>query len=507
MEQQLLGVIFSVPFILCLLLLSLLLLVYKFTGHGRINQLLPPSPPKLPVIGNLHQLGKLPHRSLRALSEKYGPLMLLHLGQAPTLVVSSADTAREVMKTHDTVFSNRPKTTAADIFFYGCVDVGFSPYGEYWRQAKKICVLELLSGKRVQSFHYVMEEEVKGLVDRIRCASLEGSSVNLSEMLVATSNNVISRCVLGRKADEEVGKSKYGELSRRLLQQFTDFSFGDILSSLGWMDYITGLVPKLKATSRAFDALLDKVIEEHNIRDKDDDERFAGNDFVHILLRHQKCDRLDIPLTRDNLKAILMDMFVGGTDTSSTTLEWAMAELLKNPNVARKVQEEVRSIVRKKPKVEPADIKQMYYLKCIIKETLRLHPAAPLLVPRETSSSVEIGRYRIPPKTRVLVNALAIQTDPKLWRNPEGFSPERFENNPTDYKCQEYHLIPFGGGRRMCPGITFGVTFMELLLANLLYWFDWKLANEEPGEDLDMTECFGLTVHKKVPLYVVPTLI
>jgi cytochrome P450 len=299
--QELHKVLFT-PLLSFVFLLSFLY-VFKRRRSGKPN--LPPSPPKLPIIGNLHQLGALPHRSLQALSKKYGSLMFLHLGNAPTLIVSSVDMAREIMKTHDVIFSNRPKITAANIILYGCQDVAFSPYGEYWRQARKISVLELLSLKSVQSFQYVKEEEVEALIDKIRRSCLKGVSVNLSEMLIATSNNIASKCILGQKFEEENGKSRFGQLSRRIMVLFVAFSFGDFFPSLGWIDVLTGLIPSLKAAFRELDAFFDQVIEEHETK-KSDDHQPNKLDFVDILLRLQKNSMLDFELTKDNLKAILM---------------------------------------------------------------------------------------------------------------------------------------------------------------------------------------------------------
>lgn len=490
-------------FVFFLIFLSFILFLFKLTTSRKLN--LPPPPPKLPVIGNIHHLGTLPHRSLQALSEKYGPLMLLHMGHVPTLIVSSAEAASEIMKTHDIVFANRPQTTAASIFFHGCVDVGFAPFGEYWRKVRKISVQELLGPKTVQSFHYVREEEAAGLIDKIRFACHSGTSVNLSEMLISVSNDIVSRCVVGRKADKEGGNSKFGELTRTVMVQLTAFSFGDLFPYLGWMDTLTGLIPRLKATSRTLDSLLDQVIEEHRSLESDGD-RCAQTDFLLALLQLQKNGKLDVQLTRDNIIAVVLDMFVGGTDTSSTMMEWAIAELVRNQTIMRKAQEEVRRIVGKKSKVEANDIEEMGYLKCIIKETLRLHPPAPLLVPRETSASVELGGYFIPPKTRVIVNAFAIQRDPSFWDRPDEFLPERFENNPVDFKGQDFQFIPFGSGRRGCPGALFGVTAVEFMIANLLYWFDWRLPDGATREELDMSEICGMTAYKKIPLLLVPSL-
>ncbi|XVF08813.1 hypothetical protein REPUB_Repub07fG0035700 [Reevesia pubescens] len=493
--------LYNNPLFLSLILLVSLLIWHKLAKEKKLN--LPPSPPKLPFIGNIHQLGKLPHRSLRDLSGKYGSLLLLQLGHNPTLVVSSAEMAREIFENHDIVFSSRPSTTAAKILLYGCSDVGYAPYGEYWRQVRKITVLELLSRRRVQSFQFVRDEEVEVVINKIRRASVKRESINLSQMMMAISNNIVSRCAFGRKLEEEDGSSKFGQLARRVMVLLLSFSIGDMFPYLSWLDVITGLIPRLKAVFGELDTLMDQIIEEH--RDMKSHGNITGEkDIVSIILQLQNDGLLDMELTQDNIKAILLDMFLGGTETTSATIEWLMAELLKHPNVMKKVQEEVRDVVGKKSKVDMDDVSQMEYLKCVLKETLRLHPIAPLLAPRETTASVKLGGYDIPSNLTVFINTWAIQRDPNWWEKPEEFIPERFENNPIDFKGQDFEFIPFGCGRRGCPGISFAIAAIEYVIANLLYWFDWELAAGENAVNLDMSEQYGLTVSMKVPLHVLP---
>ncbi|KAL4634178.1 hypothetical protein ACB092_04G180000, partial [Castanea dentata] len=491
-------------FLFSLLLLFSLLYFLKHTRGGKLN--LPPSPPKLPILGNLHHIGTLLHRSLHSVSEKYGPLVLLHLGNAPFLVVSSSEIAREIMKTHDTVLANRPQIRAARVLFHGCTDIAFCLYGEYWRQVKKICVLELLTLKRVQSFQNTREEEVSKLIKKVRDSCLKGVSINLSEFLIETSKNIITRCAFGKKFEDEDGKGRFSELPRKLAVLLTAFFWRDFFPSLGWIDILTGKIASLKSTFGELDAFLNQVVEEHKTM-KSDDEHPKTKDFVDILLHLQKNGMLDFELTHDNLKTILLDMFAGGSETTSTTLEWVMAELMKNPSIMKRAQEEVRRVVGSKSKIDLNDIYQMDYLKCILKEGLRLHPPVPFLVPRETSASLQFGGYDIPPKTRVFVNIWAIQRDPKLWDRPEEFLPERFKDNPVDFMGQNFKFLPFGGGRRGCPGLIFAVASLEYVLANLLCWFDWRLPTiNAQGEDLDMTEVNAITVFKKNPLHLVPTL-
>lgn len=182
-----------------------------------------------------------------------------------------------------------------------------------------------------------------------------------------------------------------------------------------------------------------------------------------------------------------------------------MAELARNPRVMKKAQDEIRNCVGNKGKVSESEIDHLPYLKKVVKETLRLHPPNTLLIPRETMSQFSINGYNIYPKTRIQVNVWAIGRDPNIWENPEEFYPERFtDKNPIDFKGQHFELLPFGAGRRGCPGILMGTATVELALANLLYCFDWKLSNGMKEEDMNMEEVAGLTVYKKVALELVP---
>lgn len=203
------------------------------------------------------------------------------------------------------------------------------------------------------------------------------------------------------------------------------------------------------------------------------------------------------------LNVFLQDMFAAGTDTNFITLDWAMTELMINPRVLKRAQAEVRSIVGERRTVSEDDLPQLDYMKAVIKETFRLHPPAPVLVPRESIEDLTIDGYRIPAKTRYFINAWAIGRDPESWQNPDMFEPERFMNNHIDYKGQDFELIPFGAGRRSCPAITFSTATVELALAQLLHSFEWELPPGVKVKDLDMTEVFGITMHKISPMIVV----
>ncbi|RWR75964.1 Cytochrome P450 71A1 [Cinnamomum micranthum f. kanehirae] len=424
---------------------SALIFLLKVNGQRAKKTDVPPSPPKLPLIGNLHQLGTLPHRSLHSLAGKYGPLMLLYL--------------------------------AAKELLYGCIDVAFASYGEYWRQVRKMCVAELLSIKRVNSFRSIMEEEVGLMIERISHSSSTGAAVNLDdELFLSLTSGSIARAALGKKyeGEGEEGRNKFADLVKELGILLGAFSVGDYFPLLAWVDVVTGLRGKLKRNSGELDRFLDQVIEHHLMRPSNGCDVGEQRDFVDVMLQVQKDSNNDIHLTRDNIKAIILDMFTGGTNTSALTLEWVMAELAKHPNVMKKARGEVRRVLDVKANISEEHLYQLNYMKSIINETL------------------------------LFINAYAIGRDPTSWENPEEFLPERFANNSIDFKGQDFQFIPFGAGRRGCLGLSFAITSLELALANLLYWFDWKLPQGLTEEDLDMSEAFGLTVPKKLPLYLVP---
>jgi cytochrome P450 len=200
-------------------------------------------------------------------------------------------------------------------------------------------------------------------------------------------------------------------------------------------------------------------------------------------------------------------VFAAGTDTSATTIGWVMSKLMKNPRVREKTQVELRQTFKEKELISETDLEELVYLKLVVKETLRLHPPSPLLVPRECTELTIIDGYEIPKKTMVLINAWAIGRDPQYWNDAESFIPERFEGNLIDFKGSNFEYIPFGAGRRMCPGMTSGLASVMFPVTLLLYHFNWELPNKMKSEDLDMTEDFGLTVGRKIELCLIPIVV
>ncbi|XP_060204544.1 cytochrome P450 71A4-like [Lycium barbarum] len=495
-------------FLVPLLVFIFFLRQWFFTTSNGQKRLIPPSPRKLPIIGNLHQLGSHPHRSLHKLSEKYGPVMLLHLGSKPVLVASSAEAARDILKIHDLVCSNRPNSSIANGLLYGSKDVAYSPYGEYWRQIRSVTVLHLLSNKRVQSYRDVREDETSNMIEKLRqgCDS-SNSVINLRDLLSCMTNNIISRVAIGRTYDEGEGGIDVKALLEELLELLGIFNIGDYIPWLKWVNEINGLNTRVKKVAKDLDAFLESVIEEHIIIRNKKREYSAGEakDFVDVLLEIQNGMETGFPLQRDSLKAILLDSFIAGTDTTYTTLEWVMTELLRNPRAMEKLQDEVRQLAQGKVEITEDDLGNMQYLKAVIKEALRLHSPVPLLVPRESMEDVKLLDYDIAAKTQIFINAWAIGRDSSSWDDPEEYRPERFLNNNIDVKGLNFELIPFGAGRRGCPAAAFAVVVIELALARLMHKFNFALPEGITKEDLDMTECTGLAIRRKSPLLAVAT--
>ncbi|KAL8147706.1 hypothetical protein AgCh_005143 [Apium graveolens] len=432
---------FCTPFALFLFLF----IVLKFAKVFRNDKLkLPPGPRQLPFIGNIHQMvGSLPHHILKDLANKYGPLVSLKLGEVSVFVVSSSEVAHDMMKKHDLNFVQRPHSLTTDIISYNSSNIGSSPYGDYWRQMRRI-----------------------------------------------------SRAAFGKKIND---REVFAMTLKEIMKLSSGFSVADMYPSLKFLHVISGVRSRLEKVHKEMDKILGRVISEH--RDRSDAD---PQDLVDVLLKTQKDEYLAPPLTDNNIKAVISDIISAGSETSSITIDWAMSEMLKNPSVMERAQSETRKVLEGRKNIEETMLQELSYLKQVIKETLRLHPAAPLLVARECREQCQLNGYDIPVKTKIFVNAWEIGRDPRYWADPHTFNPERFGNSSVEFKGTNFEYIPFGAGRRMCPGMLFALPIIELPLAQMLYHFDWKLPEGQKTEQLDMTEAYGITSGRKNHLYVIP---
>uniref|UniRef100_A0A2N9FRW8 Uncharacterized protein n=1 Tax=Fagus sylvatica TaxID=28930 RepID=A0A2N9FRW8_FAGSY len=378
-------------FLTFFLLVFMFLKLVKTYKTNKLKPKLPPGPWKLPIIGNvLHLLStpSLPERLGQDVWTPYPPTTWPHL-------------------------------LAPDIMSYGSTGIAFAPYGDYWRHLRKICIVELLNSKRVQSFRSIREEEVSNLICFI--SSNAGLPINLSEKIFSSTFGITARAAFGKKCKDQ---EAFITLVKENLEVAGGFSVSDVFPSLKFLHVVSGMRPKLEELHKKMDNVMENIVNEHKVvKAMKKTGKGKVDDLVDVLLNLQEHGDLEFPLTTNNIKAVILDIFIAGSETSSSTVEWAMSEMLKNPSVMEKAQAEV----------------------------------AP--------ESCEINGYGIPAKTKVIVNAWAIGRDPSYWTEAESFYPERFLDSSVDYKGVSFEFIPFGAGRRICPGITFATPNVELPLA------------------------------------------
>ncbi|KAL5998405.1 hypothetical protein ACLOJK_009345 [Asimina triloba] len=500
----------------------------------KTNQNLPPGPPGLPVLGNLLMLGDLPHHDLHKLAGEHGPIMYLRLGFVPTIVVSSPEAAQEFLRTHDLNFASRPVTEVAKYMGYHGKSMAFGEYGPYWRHLRKWCTLELLSSLKIGHFKPMRRQELALLLHSINDSAKAQVPVNLSTKLSSLTANITCLMVFGRKyMDEDLDERGFHGVIGEGMKLAATFNVADYIPFVGVLD-LQGLTRRMKAFAKVFDAFLENVIDEHErSRDKAQERR----DFVDVMLSFMETNDGELQIDRSGIKAIVLvstpnrsahicstttatyqlllflfnvvllwkqDMLVAGMDTSATAIEWALSDLFKHPPVMKKLKEEVERVVGVDRVVEESDLPSLEYLDMVIKESMRLHPVAPLLIPHAAVEDCAINGYHIPKKSRVIVNAWAIGRDPEAWPNPGKFLPERFQGSSVDARGRDFQMIPFGSGRRGCPGLQLGLTVVRLVLAQLVHCFDWELPNGMLPEELDMSETFSLVVPRAQHLLAVP---
>ncbi|XP_049370052.1 6,7,8-trihydroxycoumarin synthase-like [Solanum verrucosum] len=464
---------------------------------------LPPGPIGLPFIGNLHQFDSLaPHIYFWKLSKKYGKIFSLKFGSTPIIVISSAKLAKEVLKTQDLAFCSRVSHVGQQKLSYNGRDIVFAPYNDSWREMRKICVLHLFSHKKVQSSSLIREDEVSRMIKKISQHVVTSQITNLSNLMILLSSRIIFRVAFGIRYDEESHESRrFYFLVEESAAMMTSFFVSDFFPSLNWIDKLTGLTNRLDKSFKELDEIYEELIEQHLNPNR---PKSMEGDILDVLLQLKKEKSTPIDLTLEDIKAIVMNVLLAGSETSAAAVVWTMTALIKNPKAMKKVQDEIRKSIGNKGIVNEDDIQNMPYFKAVIKEAFRLYPPVPLLVPRETMKKSTLEGYEIQPGTIVQVNAWAIARDSEIWENSKEFIPERFLNSDIDFKGQDFEFIPFGAGRRGCPGMALGVASVELALSNLLYSFDWELPFGMKKEDIDTDVKPGLTMHKKNDLCLIP---
>nr|XP_043617005.1 flavonoid 3',5'-hydroxylase 1-like [Erigeron canadensis] len=473
---------------------------------------LPPGPKGLPLVGSLPFLGPNIHEELTNISHQYGPIFKLYLGSKLHIVVNSAEMAKVITVEQDESFANRAPHIAGLATSYGGNDIAFAPNNANRRNLRKVLVQEVLSNVNLEASHAYRRHEVRKAVkyvyDRV------GMDVDINEISFSTVLNVLTN-IIWRKGFVDDG-TNYANLSEkiqkvicRIVEIAEGLNISDFFPMIARFD-LQGVERKMKDQMKQFDKIIETTIKERmnskSTNVEETVEQKGRKDFLQILLEHTD-QKTGTSITMTQLKALVSDIFLGGTDATSAMVEWAMTEIFRDQKVMKRVQDELEEIVGLNNIVEESHIPKLKYLEAVCKETFRLHPPIPFLLPRAPNKPCTVGGYTVPEGATIFVNVWAIQRDPRHWEDPSEFNPDRFLNcngstEKWDYSGTNLTFLPFGSGRRRCPGIPLGEKMMMHILASLMHSFDWKLPN---GEELDLSERFGIALKKKKPLVAVPT--
>nr|BAC53892.1 cytochrome P450 [Petunia x hybrida] len=470
---------------------------------------LPPGPPGWPIFGNLFDLGTLPHQTIAGMKLRYGPVVLLRIGSVKTIAILSAKVATEFFKNHDACFADRKIIDTMLVHNYNKSSLVLAPYGTYWRVLRRICTVEMFTNKRINETAHLRQKCIDSMlqwIDKEAKSMKKGSGIEVARFIFLASFNMMGNLMLSRDlVDPESKKaSEFFTAMEGLMEWSGQPNISDIFPCLRWLD-IQGLRQKAgRDMGKAIEVASTFVKE----RLKEHKEGEYKKDFLEVLLEFEGSGK-DEPakLSEHQINIFILEMFIAGSETSSSSVEWALAELLCNPEAMTRVKAEINEVVGSNRKFEESDIDNLHYMQAVVKETLRLHPPAPLLVPRRAIQDTSFMGYDISEDTQVFVNAWAIGRDPECWEDPWAFKPERFLNlssKTTDFKGQNFEFIPFGAGRRMCAGLPLGNRMSHLLLGSLLHAFDWELPSNVTPKSMDMKERMGMTVRKLQPLQVVP---
>ncbi|KAK7263999.1 hypothetical protein RJT34_31600 [Clitoria ternatea] len=462
---------------------------------------LPPGPSPLPIIGNLLALGKKPHQSLARLAQIHGPIMSLKIGQVTTIVVSSAEMTKEVLLTHDQSLSNRAVPQVVQALNHHQHSIAFLPISPLWRNLRKLINSHLLSNTTLDSSQTLRRTKLQQLIDDVNQSSLVGEVVDIGRLVFKTSLNLLSNTIFSEDlAHSACSAGDFKEFVLKIMEESGKPNLADLFPVLGMFD-LQGIKSRNAFYSGKILDIFRRLIRQR-LKVRESQGFDSNNDMLKTLLNIAQTN--DQEMNETQIEHLSLTLFVAGTDTMTSTLEWAMAELIKNENVMAKAKQELEQIIGKGKPVEESDIGRLPYLQAVIKETFRLHPAVPFLLPRKAVADVEVEGYRIPKDAQVWVNVWAIGRSSSIWKNPNLFSPERFLNSEFDVKGHHYELVPFGAGRRICVGLSLSMKMINTMLGSLINCFNWRLQDGVKVEDMNMEDSFGITLAKAQPVRVIP---
>ncbi|KAK7253135.1 hypothetical protein RIF29_37588 [Crotalaria pallida] len=489
----------------CTAIQTLVWLLSKSSSKGKYK--LPPGPSPLPIIGNLLNMGPKPHKSLAKLAKIHGPIMSLKLGQLTTIVISSSDMAKEVLLTHDHSLSNRTIPDACYALNHKDYGLTFMNISPRWRALRKICNGQLFSHMALDASQDLRLKKMQELLNEIHNSSLKCEAIDIGSLAFKTAVNLLTNTIFSMDLFHSTDiAGEFHELIKNIMIWTGKPNLADFFPVLRTVDPQGVRGRGGFYAGKVIDIVRDLIDQRLKMREGTGFDKMKFNDMLHTLLNISQENSLEI-MDQLQIQHLVLTLFVAGTDTISSTIEWAMAELLRNPEVMLKAKQELKQTIGVGNPVKETDIERLPYLKAIIKETFRLHPPVPFLIPRKAITSVEICGYTIPKDAQVLVNVWEIGRDSSIWDNPNLYLPERFFGSEIDLKGQDFELTPFGGGRRICPGLPLAMRTLLLMLGSLINSFDWKLEGDMKVEDINMDDKFGIALEKAQPLRVVPLII
>ncbi|KAI3712592.1 hypothetical protein L1987_71152 [Smallanthus sonchifolius] len=501
---------FTLAILVTVALVMLAILWYKFT-HPSTSSPLPPGPRSLPIVGYLPFLGPDLHKQFTNMARTYGPIFKLHLGSKIHVVINTVELTKAVVRDQDETFANRNLTVAASVISYGGQDIVWAMNNPKWRNLRKIFVHEALSNKNLEACSSFRRDEVRKTVKDV--FSKIGTAIDINKTSFLTEVNVLTGMIWGNTSGKEEKDRQLGlefqTVAWNIVEIFGRPNFSDFFPVLAWFD-LQRVERDMKKQLEKMDQIFESMIEdriksnaEKSCVGAGDDE--GKKDFLQILLDLRKQeDGTSLNITI--IKAVLLDMMIAGAETTATIIEWTMAEIMKNHHVMKMIQEELAKVVGLNTIVEESHLPKLKYLDATIKETFRLHPVVPFLIPRSPSQACIVGGYTIPKGCTIFLNVWSIQRDPRYWDNPLEFHPERFlgydGTQKCDYKGNNLKFFPFGTGRRLCAGLPLAEKMMMFILASLLHSFNWSLPS---GEEHELSEKVGITLKKVKPLIAIPS--
>ncbi|KAK7394877.1 hypothetical protein VNO78_15418 [Psophocarpus tetragonolobus] len=482
----------------------LLILIPRLLKQTSESRKLPPGPRPFPIIGNILELGTNPHIALTKLSRIYGPLMTLKLGKITTIVISSPQVAKQVIQENGQVFSSRTIPHSAYALDHHIYSTAWQPLSPQWRNLRRVCATKVFSPQLLDSTQILRQQKLHDLLNFLKERSKNGEVVDIGEAIFITILNSISTTLfsLDMSSYSSEKSHEFKNIFRGIVEELGRPNVADFFPVLRPLDPQRVLARTTNHFMNLF-RIFHQIIEDRISSRVSKSDSNVCKDVLDSLLNNIT-EEADSMLSRDETLHLFLDLFVAGIDTTSSTVEWIMAELLRNPDKMTKLRNEICQEIDNNGTLEESKLLKLPFLRAVVKETLRLHPPVPLLIPRKCDEMVNIDGFKVPKNAQILINVWAMGQDPVIWKNPTMFMPERFVECEVEFKGHDFELIPFGAGKRICPGLPLADRTMHLVVASLVHNFEWKLADGLIPERINMKEKFGITLKKSQPIQVQP---